>query len=142
MYEAVSEDPSRYRAITAQAWAGMLALLLMMFIADLLRFSMQGEYREMAEALAVDPGPSGLRVLVVMVCFNTLLQLAVHTFDAPLFRKAVFWAGVLYTVFFLLHQVVHLIGGEALGVHTVLDLTHHVLGTWACWASWRWSRAG
>jgi hypothetical protein len=136
----IQHGAARYRAITAQAWTGMLALLLMMFIADLLQMAMQGDYQEMSKTLSVDPGRTGLWVLAMMICFNTLVQVAIHTFDAPAFRKAVFWAGVIYTVFFLLHQAVHFLGGEPLGLSTVLDMTHHVLGAWACWGAWRWSR--
>ena len=80
------------------------------------------------------------------------------TFHRPLLSTA--WSGMLavliavllvdplrhamagaYTLFFLLHQVVHMAGGEGLGLHTVLDLTHHALGLVACWAAWRWRQA-
>lgn len=131
---------SRYRAITAQAWSGMLAVLLTMFIADLVRLSMDGQFSTLAESLAADPGRNGLWILVSLICVNTLLQVAVRTFDAPLFRKVVFWISVAYTVFFVLHQVLHVLSGEGLSIHTILDLTHHALGLWACWASHHWSR--
>lgn len=132
---------ARYRAITAQAWSGMLVILLTMFIADLVRLSMQGQFSELAKSLATDPGRTGLWVLVALICVNTLVQVAVRTFDAPLFRKVVFWVSVAYTAFFVLHQVVHVVSGESFGLHTVLDFTHHVLGLWACWASFQWSRS-
>lgn len=131
---------SRFRAITAQAWSGMLVVLLTMFIADVVRFSMQGEYSQLTTSLAADPGHVGLWVLVCLICANALVQVAVHTFDAPRFRLAVFWASVLYTAFFVAHQAVHVFSGESLGLHTVLDFTHHALGLWACWASRQWSK--
>lgn len=130
---------SKYQAITVQAWAGMLALLLMMFIADIERLAMQGQYTELAEALADDPGKSGLWILVFLASFNAVMQLAVRTFESKPFRVFVFWVTVAYTVFFILHQVVHFVGGETLGLHTPLDIAHHVLGIWGCWASRRWA---
>jgi hypothetical protein len=130
---------SQFRAITAQAWSGMLAVLLTMFIADMVRLAMLGQYSELTTSLSADPGRAGLWVLVCLICLNTLVQVAVHTFDAPLFRKAVFWVSALYTVFFMLHQAVHVASGESFGLHTVLDFTHHALGLWACWASRQWS---
>lgn len=130
-------ETSRFQAITAQAWAGMLAILLMMFLVDLERFAMLGQYKELSESLAHDPGALGL---LVLVCLNVLMQLAIHTFSATWFRVATVWVTAAYATFFLLHQVVHVAGGESLGIHTPLDLTHHVLGVWGAWSAWRWSR--
>lgn len=131
---------SRFQAITAQAWAGMLAILLMMFLVDLERFAMLGQYKELSESLAHDPGALGLLVLVCLVCLNVLMQIAIRTFSAKWFRVATVWLTAAYAVFFLLHQVVHVAGGESLGIHTPLDLTHHLLGAWGSWSAWRWSK--
>lgn len=134
--------PSRFQSITAQAWAGMLALLFMMFLVDLERFAMQGDYAGLAQSLAHDPGVWGLRVLVGLVCLNGLMQVATRTFSSPGFRLATVGLTAAYALFFLLHQVVHLWGGEPLGLHTALDLTHHTLGAWGTWSAWRWHREG
>ena len=119
---------SRFRTITVQSWSGMLAVLLTMSIVDLLRFSMLGQYAELSKSLAADPGSTGLWILVCFICINVLIQSAVRTFDAPRFRKTVFWISVAYTAFFVLHQFVHILAGENFGLHTVLDFTHHALG--------------
>ena len=129
---------SRFQAITAQAWAGMLAILLMMFIVDLERFAMLGQYKELSESLATDPGAVGLLVLVYLVCLNVIMQVAIRTFSTQWFRVATLGVTVAYAAFFLLHQVVHLAGGEPLGIHTPLDITHHLLGGWGSWSAWRW----
>ncbi len=130
---------SQFRSIVAQSWAGMLAVLLTMFIADIVRLAMLGQYTELSNSFMTDPGILGLWVLTILICINTLVQVAVHTFDGTTFRKSIFWISVFYTLFFLLHQIFHLYTGEQFGLHTVLDITHHVLGFWACWASHRWS---
>jgi hypothetical protein len=129
---------SRYRAITAQAWAGMLAVLLAMLIADVDRLAIQGSYEHLAESLGDDPGSTGLWILVALICLNALVQVAVRTFAGRGFRRAVFWTSVAYTAFFVLHQAAHVWAGERFSLHTLLDLTHHALGLWACWASSRW----
>ena len=131
---------SRYRAIIAQAWSGMLAVLLTMFIADLVRLSIGGQFSELAASLAADPGRNGLWILVCLICANALIQVAVRTFDALPFRRGVFWVSVAYTAFFVLHQVLHVMSGEGFSIHTILDLTHHALGAWACWASYQWGK--
>lgn len=102
-----------------------------MFISDLLRLFMLSDFDALAQALAMEPGDSGLAVLTALACFNTLVQMVL--------RKFIFWASVAYTGFFMLHQVVHLAGGEEMGVRSLLDFTHHASGVWACWAARRWA---
>lgn len=127
-----------YREITARAWSGMLVILITMLIVDVLQFSMQGQYSELAATLAKDPGSVGLAVLLCFICGNALLQVAISIWDNRRFKSFVFWTSVLYTTFFVLHQLVHMIGGEDVGLHTVLDTSNHILGITACWASWHW----
>lgn len=81
-----------------------------MFISDLLRLFMLSDFDALAQALAMEPGDSGLAVLTALACFNTLVQMVL--------RKFIFWASVAYTGFFMLHQVVHLAGGEEMGVRS------------------------
>ena len=131
---------SRFQAITAQAWGGMLAILLMMFIVDLERFVMLGQYKELTESLAQDPGALGLLVLVCLLCLNVIMQVAIRTFTNNWFRVVTVWLTAAYATFFLLHQVIHVAGGEPLGIHTPLDLTHHLLGVWGTWSAWRWRK--
>jgi len=131
---------SRYRSITVQAWSAMLMVLLTMLIADVDRLAIEGSYAQLAASLRNDPGLTGLWVLVGLICLNSLVQVAVRTFDAPPFRRLVFWTSVAYTAFFILHQGAHIVAGERFSLHTILDVTHHALGLSACWASHRWSK--
>lgn len=116
----------------------MLAVLLMMLQADVVRLAMLGPYSDLRLALAADPGISGLRALVYLACANVLMQVAIHTFDGKGFRLFVAVATGAYALFFMGHQVVHLASGEGVGLHTVLDVTHHLLGVWAMWAAGCW----
>jgi hypothetical protein len=132
---------SRYRAITAQAWSGMLVTLLAMPIVQLLLFFMWGQPAELAESLAPWPGRTGLWVWVCVICLNSLVQVAVRTFDSLDFRTTVFVVSIVYTALFVFQQVVTLALGERFGPYTILDITHNGLALWACWASWQWSRS-
>lgn len=127
-----------YPSLISHTWLGMLALLITMLMVDVLSHAMRGDYKELSEALAKDPGPTGLRVLVCMICFNALIQALVHTSSAGPFRLTILVLSVLYTAFFVAHQIVHLFGGEKPGLHSILDLTHHALGFLAIWAAWQW----
>lgn len=116
----------------------MLAVLLMMLLGDVVQLAALRSYADFSATLAADPGISGLRALVYLACANVLMQVAIHTFDGKGFRLFVAVATGAYTLFFMGHQVVHLASGEGVGLHTVLDVTHHVLGVWALWAARCW----
>lgn len=134
-------DQTNHRAVVASAWAGMLAVLIVMLLLEPLRFAMKGEYAVLSERLRADPGRSGLAALVVLICLNVLVQVVVQARACRLAKVAVLVSSVLYGLFFLGHNIVHLMGGEPLGLQSLLDGTHHVLAAFAIWASWRWCTA-
>jgi hypothetical protein len=119
---------ARYRAITAQAWSGMLMVQLAISITDV--FELLG-----------DKGSGGnltaLWVDAYIVCLNSLVQVGVRTFDAPRFRKVVAWTSIVYTLFFVLDHVI--LAGVIVGPNKILYFTHHIIGVWAVFASVAWS---
>jgi len=127
-----------YRSIVAASWSGMLALLLAMLILEPLRFAMSGKYAELTSLLRTDPGPVGLQVLMVLLCLNAVVQVTVHARSCRTAKVSIFFLSVLYGLFFLAHNVVHYLAGEALGLQSVLDFTHHGLAGFAIWGAWRW----
>ena len=130
-----------YRAVVATSWGGMLALLLAMLMVSPLQYAMNGQYEALTWVLREDPSPLGLQVLIVMLCLNALVQVTVHARSCRTAKVSVFILSVLYGLFFLAHNIVHMISGEALGLQSILDFTHHVLAGFAVWAAWRWQRA-
>lgn len=129
------------RTILSTAWAGMLSVLLAMLLIDPLQHAMAGQYEALTLTLQHDPGTLGLRVLIGMLCANTLMQVGIQMFGGHAWRGFVLVITALYGLFFLIHQVVHLAGGEALGLHTVLDVTHHLLAASAVVAAYQWRKA-
>lgn len=127
-----------FKNIIIQAWSGMLMVLIAMLLLDPLRYLMQGQTQELAKVLIHDPGVVGLQVLITMIAFNTLFQLAVQIANRKKFRLFCFVISCLYGLFFLLHNAIHFVGGEPLGLQTVLDFTHHILAFTACIYSWKW----
>jgi hypothetical protein len=128
------------RNILTTAWAGMLAVLLAMLLIDPLQHAMQGKYEALTHSLQQDPGVWGLRVLIGMLCMNTLMQVGIQMFGGPAWRSFVLVITALYGLFFLIHQVVHVAGGEALGLHTVLGVTHHLLAVAGVVAAHQWRK--
>lgn len=139
MSKAIGEDV-RYRAITAQAWASMLMVLTIGLVTDLWELLLRSSYEELTESLRSAAGVRLLWFLAFLTCLSSLIQVGVRTFDSPTFRRFVFCASVLYIAALLLYTTIDTILSPHLDFHTVLSLTHIVLGIWACWASARWSR--
>ena len=110
-----------HRAIIATSWGGMLALLLAMLMLSPLQYAMNGQYEALTKVLREDPSPLGLQVLIVMLCLNALVQVTVHARSCRTAKVSVFILSVLYGLFFLAHNIVHMIGGEPLGLQSVLD---------------------
>ncbi|MER2538582.1 MAG: hypothetical protein ABTQ26_04995 [Azonexus sp.] len=130
-----------YRAVVASSWTGMLSLLLAMLLLEPLRFAMSGQYESLSALLRTDPGPLRLKVLVAMLCLNTIVQVTVHARSCRTAKISILALSVLYGLFFFAHNVVHLLGGEQLGLQSLLDVTHHVLAVVAIWGAWRWQSA-
>lgn len=129
-----------YRDLIAQGWAGMLFLLLTMLIADIVELAMQGDYGGTSAQLLKDPGIAGLWFLSALICLNVLVQMAVRATPHNKYHVWIFLLTASYGLFFLAHQIVHLLSGEGFDIHFVLDITHHILAGWASWAAFKWSR--
>jgi hypothetical protein len=138
MSEAIEADV-RYRAIAAQAWSGMLMVLTIGLVTDLLEHLLKNSYEQLTESLRSAAGLRGLWFLAFLACLSSLIQVGIRTFDSPTFRRFVFCVSVLYIAVLLLYTTIDTILSPHLDFHTVLSLTHIVLGIWACWASARWS---
>jgi hypothetical protein len=105
----------------------MLVVLLAMLLIDPLQHAMAGQYEALTHTLQHDQGTLGLSELSGMLCANTLMQVGIQMFGVPAWRSFVLVNTALYGLFFLIHQMVHVAGGEALALHTVLNVTHYLL---------------
>ena len=132
---------TNHRNTLSTAWASMLAVLLAMLLIDPLQYAMQGQYEALTHSLQQDPGVGGLCVLIGMLCMNTLMQVGIQMFSGTTWRGFVLVMTALYGLFFLIHQAVHVAGGEALGLHTLLDVTHHLLAVAGVVAAHQWRKA-
>jgi hypothetical protein len=124
------------RSIIVQALTGMLLLLLMMMVADLIEMGMLGQF----SGLAKDPGVKGLRFIIVVACLNVAAQTAARLAHGKASRFGLLGFVLLYTLVFVGHLANHA-RVEGVGFHSLLDLAHTLLGTWASCAALRLARA-
>ncbi len=129
----------KYQNIVVQGWVAMLLLLLTMFITDIIELAITGDYNRTSEFLLKDPGINGLWFLSCLICINVLVQMMVRSISRKKCRWLIFTLTACYGLFFLGHQIFHLINGEGYDIHFVLDTTHDIVAVWALWASYKWA---
>ena len=131
-------DNQNLKIVTSisKAFSGMLFLLFLMMLTDITECGMKNDFT----LLLKDPGIKGLYFISTMTIINVLIQVSVFSFGNILFRYSILILSILYTLFFLAHQIIHLTAGEGIDIHFFLDITHHLLGAWAIIYSYKWTK--
>lgn len=131
------DHESTLRATIVLGWVLMLLTLLAMFCVDLARSAIDENFsawrRDMSQGgLLVMLGVLGVYLLTPMFALNP---------RGRWFRWLLVALGALATLFFIAHQVGHLLAGDKpFGMRHVLDFSHHLLGAWVTVAALRWAR--
>jgi hypothetical protein len=124
------------RNIISKGWSGMLFLLFLMMITDIVEGGIKNDF----SILIKDPGVKGLWFIAIMTIMNVIIQILIQTLENKKFRWFVFGLTLLYTLFFVGHQVNHILSGEGIDIHFFLDITHHFLGIWATIFAFKWAK--
>jgi hypothetical protein len=125
----------RYRAITAQAWTGMLVIPIAGRITEFWQLALQGSQPQAYP----DTPLFGIWFFTIATCASVLLLVGMHADDSAAFRRLVFFASGAYLAVLLIIQFIdRAVGLPWSGFHMVLVITHDILAFWACWASKRW----
>lgn len=135
-----SEEES-LRGRIALGWVmQLLVVVIMLLFMAYASVFMNDDFR----SLFRDPGVLGLRTLVYILAFYTLMPIYVHLVHGArprLFRWIAVAAGALAFVYFLLHHLSHVQRGERPDFTShVFDLVHHVVSLWVVVNSVRWAR--
>lgn len=132
----MDKENFKIQSIISKSFAGMLSLLFLMMLTDITECGMKNDFT----LLQKDPGIKGLYFISAMTIINIILQTTIFTNKHVIFKYTVLVISVLYTLFFIAHQVIHLTSGEGIDIHFFLDLTHHILGIIAISYSYRWTK--
>lgn len=133
----MSEQEFRLRATIVVGWCMMFMVLLAMFIVDLAKSAITENFGSWAE----DMSEGGLLVMLVIMCIYIFIPMLVVTLRAVWFRYAVIVITILMTLFFMAHEVAHLLTGDMpFGLRHVLDFSHHILGIWVVVAATMWAK--
>jgi len=75
-----------------------------------------------------------------MACIYVFVPMFVLIVSARWFRSVVVGVTVLMTLFFVAHEISHLLSGDKpFGIRHILDFSHHILGVWVTIAATKWA---
>jgi len=131
----MQKTTSKYRAIVAQGWTMMFIIFIAMFVMGLVKSAINEDF----SYYQTDPGYQGLAVLTVVMGIYALMPMLVKTFEGRWLGLLSAGLGVFFTMFFIAHQLAHLIEGDKpFSILHLLDIAHHILGVWVVTASVLW----
>ncbi|MBX2809742.1 MAG: hypothetical protein KTR20_14045 [Cellvibrionaceae bacterium] len=130
---------SKYRDLAAQGWVMMFLLVLSMFVINLVKSSIFQDF----SGWQFDPGEGGLLILVVVMVVYAFMPMFIKTFQARFFRIIAIIVAVFFTLFFIAHQLNHMIvDGRPIDFLQTLDFAHHIMGSWVAVLTFLWLREG
>lgn len=133
----MKSEPSKYRDIVAQGWVMMYLVFMAMFITDLTKSAINLDFTKWKN----DPGIGGLSILSVVMVIYVFMPMLVKSIEARWFRGLAIGIASFFTLFFIAHQLTHLLAGDKpFGILHILDFSHHALGVWVVVASSLWFR--
>lgn len=139
-----SESTVREESLRTQialGWITNLLILCMMFVFMITDSALANNN---FEALQIDPGTDGLRMLVYMIPYYALMPIYVYGVSGlrlRLFRWVAVVTAALAWLFFILHHMSHWVAGQRPDFNShVLDLTLHLVGIWVLFRSIQWAR--
>lgn len=133
----MKENYSKYRDLTAHGWTMMFIIFLAMFVVDLTHSAILQDFTKWQK----DPGSSGLGILIIIMAIYASMPMLIKSIQAKWFRQTVIGVTVFFTLFFVAHQITHLLAGDKpFGVMHILDFSHHVLGVWVVVVATLWLR--
>lgn len=123
--------------ILAQGWNAMFAVYIANLVLDLIRCNVMNS----CGAWSAHIGPGGLVVISIVMFIYVLVPIAVRTYSAHWFRYTVIGITAFMTLFYIAHELTHLLAGDKpFGIAHILDLTHHVIGVSMIVVAAKWAR--
>ena len=110
-----------------------------MFLVAILYGAIANDFSE----FLVHPGEIGVNITIINIVIYATLALLVRFFSHVFFRWFVFGLSIFFFLFFIAHQLSHLIvEGKSLSLFSTLDFAHHSIALLLAVLSFLWARAG
>lgn len=132
------ENRSRFYQITiAISWITLLQLVVVMFIVSILRGAVANDF----SGFAKDPGEMGTNIMIVVFTIYALLPIFIFVFTHVIFRWIYFALAIFFLLFFVAHQITHMIvDNMPLNMYHLLDFAHHGVMIFVIVLSLLWAR--
>lgn len=126
-----------YQNLIAISWIVLLQIVLVMFIISILRGAVANDF----SGFAKDPGEMGTNIMIVVFTIYALLPVLVFLLTHVIFRWFYFALAIFFLLFFIAHQVTHMIvDNMPLNLYHLLDFAHHGVMILVIILSLKWAR--
>ncbi|MEJ2418821.1 MAG: hypothetical protein P8Y45_18195 [Exilibacterium sp.] len=127
----------RYRLLITIGWICLLQIVILMFLVYLMRSAVDNDFLSWSK----DPGEFGLDMMYIVFTIYIFIPILTQIFSAKIFRWFLVLIGILFFLFFVAHQLSHMIiDNTSLSLVHLLDFAHHFLSLWVIVISIRWAR--
>lgn len=127
------------RAVVVLGWVQMCMVMVAMFVVDLSRSAIEQDFSNWAR----DMSAGGLLVMTGIFGLYFFMPMLALVSQARWFRYVIAGVTIFVTLFFVAHEIAHLLTGDMpFGLRHVLDFSHHILGVWVATAAIQWARIG
>lgn len=131
---SVSEN---YRQSVVIGWVNLLQLVVVMFVISLLKSAIENDFTPFGR----DPGIMGMNIMIVVFTIYAVIPILVKMFDAQAFRWFIVGISIFFLLFFIAHQLTHMIVDKMpLNLYHLLDFAHHFIILWVIVSAIRWAR--
>lgn len=135
----MNERERKYADLASTGWVMMFLIFLAMFVIDLTKSAIAIDFAKWSH----DPGNGGLKVLIIVMLFYAFMPVLIKMTNARWFKFVAIGLAVFFTLFFIAHQLTHIVAGDKpTGLMSLLDIAHHILGVIVIYASIGWLRSG
>ncbi|WP_169315425.1 hypothetical protein [Verminephrobacter aporrectodeae] len=125
------------RAVVVLGWVQMCMVMVAMFIIDLSRSAIGEDFSNWAG----DMSYGGLLVMTGVFTLYFFMPMFALVVRARWFRCVIAGVTIMATLFFVAHEIAHLLTGDMpFGMRHALDFSHHLLGIWVTTAAIQWAR--
>jgi len=125
------------RALVAQGWTSLALVALTMFVVALMKSAVNNDF----QGWATHPGIIAVHIMIVVYAIYVFMPIFIRTFHWRVFRWVVVGITVFFMLFFVAHQLSHLVtDGEPLNIFHILDFVHHFVCLWTIIYAVQWAR--
>jgi hypothetical protein len=127
-----------YRRSVFIGWIVLLQAVVVMYVVTFLRAMIDNDFTDFIR----HPGHGGANLMIVVMTIYLFIPVLVKIADWVIFRWVIFGVSIFFFLFFVAHQLTHMImDGIPLNMAHLVDFAHHIIALWVIYSAFKWARS-